>query len=53
LDEFAHDHGAGGVDEAFEFAEVLVDEVTGIAALQRRADQDGALDRGGEGDDFF
>jgi len=46
------DHlGARGVGEPLEFLEVLIDVMTGLRSLARRADQDRALDRGSQGDD--
>src|SRR5689334_8706732 len=49
LRDGAHDNGTRRVDELLELIEVLVDVVARGGAFTRRAYEDGALDRRGEG----
>ena len=53
LREFTDDGGAGGVGEAGEFGEVLGDEMAGVAAFERDADEDGFFLWSRKRDDVF
>jgi hypothetical protein len=44
LRQGAGDDGAGGVDEAFEFLEVLIDLMPRVGSLERRSDENCAVD---------
>jgi hypothetical protein len=50
LHQLADDDGARSVGQPFELLEVLVHVVPGLRALQRRADEEGALSGRGERD---
>ena len=53
LRQFTDDGGASGVGEAGEFGEVLGDEMPGVAAFERDADEDGFFLWSRERDDVF
>ena len=53
LRQFTDDGGAGGIGEAGEFGEVLSNEMAGVAAFERDADQDGFFLWSRERDDVF
>jgi hypothetical protein len=44
LHDLANDDGAGRVRELLELTQVLVHSAPGAGALQRRADENGAID---------
>ncbi|MGQ0646744.1 MAG: hypothetical protein ACT4P7_04175 [Gemmatimonadaceae bacterium] len=50
--EQARDFRSGGIGEAFELVQVRFDVQPGVGALARRADENRALDRRREGDQF-
>ena len=53
LRELTDDGGASGVGEAGEFGEVLGDEMAGVAAFERDADEDGFFLWSRKRDDVF
>jgi hypothetical protein len=52
LGELTHDDGARRVGEALELAQMLVERLARAGPLERRADEERALDGRGDGDQF-
>jgi hypothetical protein len=52
LRQLSNDGGAGRVGQALELAQVLLERLARPRTLERRSDEDRALDGRGDGDQF-